>query len=119
MDVIDALCGLIKYRVKKLEHLQNVGRGNFDKFAGKVTAKVVPDSICDLLVQKYVVDVPVMEAIEKHAFLKEVKGLINDFISQMEDQEIFLALFGLKKYGIIDKENLQNISDTKKEFSET
>ena len=35
-DVIDGLCGLIKYKVKKLEHLQNVGRGDYKLFPEKL-----------------------------------------------------------------------------------
>ena len=52
-DVIDALCGLIKYKVKKLEHLQNISDSK-KEFRDALTAKGVPDAICDLLFEKYV-----------------------------------------------------------------
>ena len=52
-DVIDALCGLIKYKVKKLEHLQNIS-DNKKEFAERLSAKGVPDAICDLLFETYV-----------------------------------------------------------------
>jgi len=37
----------------------------------------------------------------------KIRGLISEEMSDMEDQEIFPALFGLKKYGIIDENRLQ------------
>jgi len=52
-DLINVLCGLIKYKVKKLEHLQNIS-DNKKKFRDTLTAKGVPDAICDLLFEKYV-----------------------------------------------------------------
>ena len=76
VDVIDALCGLIKYRVKKLDHLQNVGRGDYELFKKGLSLKGVPDAICDLLFEKYVVEATVMEAVGKYPFLNEIKGLI-------------------------------------------
>jgi len=34
-DVVDTLCGLIKYRVKTFEKLQNVGRSEYKLFTEK------------------------------------------------------------------------------------
>ena len=113
-DVIDALCGLIKYKVKKLEHLQNIGRGDYDKFKTDLSAKGVPDSICDLLFEKYVVEATALEAIGKHAFLKEVKGLIDEEMPSLKKHEVFSGLFGLMKYPATTKVQLRNISDNKK-----
>jgi len=62
-----------------------------------------------LLFEKYVVEIPAMEAIEKLALWNEVKGLIGEEMPNMEDQEIFRGLFGLKKHGIVDKERLQHV----------
>jgi len=39
--------------VKKLEHLQNVGRGDYELFTKKLSAEVIPKAICDLLFEKY------------------------------------------------------------------
>jgi len=73
-----AVVGLIKYDAITLEKLQNVGRGDYDKFTEKLSAEGIPKAICDLLFEKYVVEATVLEAIGKHAFSKEVKGLIDE-----------------------------------------
>jgi len=49
VDVVDPFCCLIKYKVRVLKDLQNVGHGNYDKFAEKLSAEGVPDRICELL----------------------------------------------------------------------
>jgi len=51
-----------------------------------------------LLFEKYVVEATVLEAIGKHAFLKEVKGLIDEEMPSLKKQEVFFGLFGLMKY---------------------
>jgi len=43
-----------------------------------------------LLFEKYVVEATVLEAIGKHAFLKEVKGLIDEEMPSFKKQEVFL-----------------------------
>jgi len=72
-----ALCGLIKYKLKKLKDFQNISDDD-DKFARNLSGKGVPNSICDLLFENYVVEATVLEAIGKPAFLKEDKGLIDE-----------------------------------------
>ena len=59
-----------------------------------------------------------LEAIGKHAFLKEVKGLIDEEMPSLKKQEVFFGLFGLIKYPVTTKVQLQNISDSKKEYAE-
>jgi len=72
-DIGAALCGLINCKVKKLKDLQNIS--DYKKeFRDTLTAKGVPDAICDMLFEKYVVEATVLEAIGKHAFLRESKG---------------------------------------------
>jgi len=117
-EVSRALFGLIKYDAITQEKLQNVGRGNYDKFKEELSAEGVPKAICDLLFEKYVVEATVLEAIGKHAFLKEVKGLIDEEMPSLKKQEVFFGLFGLMKYPATTKVQLQNISDNKKEFAE-
>jgi len=72
-----------------------------------------------LLFENYVVEVPVMEAIEKNAFLKEVEELIDEDMPSLKKQESFFGLFGLTKYPATTRVQLQNISDNKKEFRDT
>ena len=63
--------------MKKLKDFQNISDDD-SKFASNLSTKGVPDSICDLLFEKYVVEATVLEAIGMHAFLREVKGLIDE-----------------------------------------
>ena len=51
-DIGAALCELIKYKLKKLKDL-NIS-DNKKEFAERLSAKGVPDAICDLLLEKYV-----------------------------------------------------------------
>ena len=53
-NIMKAVVGLIKYDAITQEKLLNVGRGDYDKFTEKMSAKGVPDAICDLLFEKYV-----------------------------------------------------------------
>jgi len=107
---------LIKYKLKKLKDFQNISDDK-KKFRDTLTAKGVPDSICDLLFEKYIVEATVLEAIGKHAFLKEVKGLIDEEMPSLRKQEVYFVLFSLMKYHATTKVQLQNISDSKKEFA--
>ena len=84
-----------------------------------LSAEGIPKAICDLLFEKYVVEATVLEAIGKRAFLKEVKGLIDEEMPSLKKQEVFVGLFGLMKYPAATKVQLQNISDDKKEFRDT
>ena len=117
-NIMKAVVGLIKYDAITLEKLQNVGRGDYDKFTEKLSAEGIPKAICDLLFEKYVVEATVLEAIGKHAFLREVKGLIDEEMPSLKKQEVFFGLLGLMKYPAITHEMIQNISDNKKEFAE-
>jgi len=108
---------LIAYGVGEEEDLQNISDDK-KEFAERLTAEGIPKEICDLLFEKYVVEATVLEAIGKHAFLKEVKGLIDEEMPSLKKQEVFFGLFGLMKYPATTKVQLQNISDGKKEFTE-
>jgi len=90
--------------VKKLEHLQIVGRANYKLFKKDLSAKGVPDPFCDLLFEKYVAskkrspnDKPNREA--KKACIEQkdecVIGSIGEFIrflptAEMDDTGVFL-----------------------------
>eukprot|EP00514_Thraustochytrium_sp_LLF1b_P009160 CAMPEP_0184558910 /NCGR_PEP_ID=MMETSP0199_2-20130426/46158_1 /TAXON_ID=1112570 /ORGANISM="Thraustochytrium sp., Strain LLF1b" /LENGTH=110 /DNA_ID=CAMNT_0026956185 /DNA_START=1172 /DNA_END=1501 /DNA_ORIENTATION=+ len=50
----EAAIGLIRYGAVTEESLKAIGRGDYDNFCEKLTAKGVPDAICDLLFEKYV-----------------------------------------------------------------
>ena len=108
----------MKYHATTKVQLQSISDDK-KEFRDTLTAKGVPDSICDLLFEKYVVEATLLEAIGKHAFLREVKGLIDEEMPSLKKQEVFLGLFGLIKYPAITHEMIQNISDDKKEFRDT
>jgi len=76
--------------VKKLKHLLNISHDR-KEFKDTLTDEGIPNTICDLLFQKYAVEVPVMEAIEKHSFLKEVKGLICEEMPSLKKQQVFFG----------------------------
>jgi len=108
----------MKYPATTKVQLQNI---SVDKkeFRDTLTAEGIPKAICDLLVEKYVVEATVLEAIGKHVFLREVKGLIDEEMPSLKKQEVFFGFFGLMKYPATTKVQLQNISDDKKEFRDT
>jgi len=60
----------------------------------------------------------VLEAIGKHGFLREVKGLIDEEMPSLKKPEVFFGLFGLMKYPATTKVQLQNTSDNNKESAE-
>jgi len=53
-NAVKTVVGLIKYDAITKEDLQNVGRGDYVVFEKDLSAKGVPDAICDLLFQKHV-----------------------------------------------------------------
>ena len=64
-DIGAALCGLIKYKLKKLKDFQNIS-DNKKEFAERLSAKGVLDAICDLLFEKYVATKEFPNADEVH-----------------------------------------------------
>jgi len=89
-NIIKSTVGLIHSDAISKEDLQNIGRGDYESFKKDLSAKGVPDAICDLLFEKYVVVATAMEAIGKYAFLKEVKWLIDEEMPSLKKQEFFL-----------------------------
>jgi len=89
-NIIKSTVGLIHSDAISKEDLQNIGRGDYESFKKDLSAKGVPDAICDLLLEKYVVVATAMEAIGKYAFLKEVKWLIDEEMPSLKKQEFFL-----------------------------
>jgi len=108
-EILLAIFVLKKNEITVEKKLQSVGRGDYELFKKGLSAIGVPDAICDLLFEKYVVEAIVMEAVEKYPFLNKIRGLIKEVFSDMEDHEILLAIFVLKKNEIIREKKLQNV----------
>ena len=106
--LVASLQGLIAYGVGEEEDLQNIS-DNDEKFARKLSAKGVPDAICDLLFEKYV-------ATKKRRASDESDGSIN-FLRGVFDAKGFNTL---KSNGIdIDKRYLKRESLVAKVIEET
>jgi len=88
--------GLIAYGVGEEEDCRNISDDD-EKFATKSSAEGVPDAICDLLFQKYVIEATVTEAVEKHVLVADIEALIREGKYELDPQAVFLVLVGLIK----------------------
>jgi len=83
--------------VKKLGHLQNVSRGDYELFKKDLSAEVIPKAICDLLFEKYVATKKRSASDESAGDRKKRKVL--DRNSKLREIQCFVGLHGTMEVG--------------------
>ena len=83
--------------MKKLGHLQNVSRGDYELFKKDLSAEVIPKAICDLLFEKYVATKKRSASDESAGDRKKRKVL--DRNSKLREIQCFVGLHGTMEVG--------------------